>query len=278
MWSRLLLCISGFLLIGCQNCRHIVPDTSSRALYLMIGDSQMIGQGELQSEPTDPHVTMFDWDNKWQVASEPTSDAVSTRGAMSFGFSCGVSFGKTMRGLLHGANVGIIPCGHNGSTVIRWLTDGVNSGENMMYSLCIDRTREAIRTSGGHLAGIIIHLGSNDGMRVFDASGDSYASNFVELMSKFRKDLSGVPIAFAKIGQTTRTDAIDWELIRSQQDSIRIPFSTMILTDDLTLKSDGIHLDASGERELGQRLAVALKESDSTLTECSDPWWARLVR
>jgi hypothetical protein len=54
-------------------------------------------------------------------------------------------------------------------------------------------------------------------------------------------------------------DLPNWNLIKEQQDSVALPMTTMIITDDLPLM-DGVHFTTDSYRIIGKRFAEAYWE------------------
>jgi lysophospholipase L1-like esterase len=81
-------------------------------------------------------------------------------------------------------------------------------------------------------------------------------------VTDFRNDLGepDLPVVFAQIGATWSPEAFpNWEVVKAQQASIRLPMSAMIVTDDLPLL-DGLHFTTDSYRLIGRRFADAYWE------------------
>lgn len=261
-----LLLIGGILFLGaCQQqlemrLRRRVPPPSKMQIYLMLGQSNMVGQASLEPEARDPHVLMFAADGKWKTAYEPTHDSA---GAVDFiyagqtaNFSCGLTFGKTLRSFVPEIKVGLVPCARNGTSIIEWMP---SASPHTYYGVTIKRAKEA--AAAGEIAGVIFHQGETDALpRDRRSSPEIWRQEFETIVRSLRADLGipSLPVVFAQLGRTTRSDATDWELMKRIQASVSIPGVTMIRTEDFPLQPDGIHLSAAGQRMLGQRFASAI--------------------
>ncbi|MBD1847880.1 hypothetical protein H6F89_31780 [Cyanobacteria bacterium FACHB-63] len=88
---------------------------------------------------------------------------------------------------------------------------------------------------------------------------DRWADEFAVLVKNWRSDLGlpKLPIVFAQIGTNTEPDWFkNWAVVKVQQRQVRLPFTAMITTDDLTLK-DYVHFTTESYRTIGQRYAKA---------------------
>lgn len=250
LYGAIVVLAASIVLTGCQHCEIIKPPTEQQN-FLMLGDSQMAGQGEMEYEAPDPHVTMFGYDGVWKEAYEPTGDL----SGQTHGNSCGLAFAKAFRQSHPSIQVGLIPCGINGTVLYQWEQHGA------AWALCEARIRAAANT--GQLAGIIIHLGTNDAYPyIGNSNAQHWGEHFIPFLYQLKTDLGNVPIVFAQGGDHFPKASPDtyWNFITSQQATISIQNVRMIKTADLSIKADGVHLDTAGLRILGQRYAAAMSE------------------
>lgn len=271
MWSRLLLCFSGFLLVGCQNCRHIVTQTDMQ-VYIGTGQSLMTAHwNTLQSDSANPHVFMFK-DGRWQPAIEPTSEQI---GAATSPLT---AFGKAMSSFDSSASIGVINCAVGSTTLDEWMP-GSCSNPNLphcgLMEECLSKIQAAKATNPHiHIAGIL----HNEGQSLAHECAGYWSSLFPAYVAEWRFRLGDIPIVFAQLGQMPEECGINYlDNFRSQQAQIHIEKVFMIKTIDLAT-TDGVHLTTESQIVQGQRFAMAMRNDAVSLTECSDPWWARLVR
>ena len=84
----------------------VIADEGHRQIYLLMGQSNMVGRGELTRLPPHPRVLSFNKAGKWIPAVDPLHET-SSRDRVG----PGVSFG---RGMLHVVDqeitIGLVPC------------------------------------------------------------------------------------------------------------------------------------------------------------------------
>jgi hypothetical protein len=101
---------------------------------LLMGQSNMVGRGEMTRWPPHPRVLSFNRAGKWIPAVDPLHET-SSRDRVG----PGVSFA---RGMLHvvdqGITIGLIPCAVGGSPLSRWEKGGD------LYEATVRRAREAM--------------------------------------------------------------------------------------------------------------------------------------
>jgi hypothetical protein len=98
-----------------------------------------------------------------------------------------------------------------------------------------------------------------------EAAG-AWIKSFHRLVDNLRADFSNqaLPIVFAQIASISQERRArrehgyaGWERLKLLQAAVNLPNVVMVKTDDLPLKSDGLHLSASAAEILGQRFAAA---------------------
>jgi|GEM_PF-5931251 len=133
-------------------------DTSKLHVYLLIGQSNMAGRGDLSNEPTPiyPRVLMFTEQNQWARAVEPLQfDKKGIAGA-----GLGASFAQTMAEEHPEVTIGLVPCAVGGTPLSRWQKGGD------LYQQAIVRIRSAMKA--GVLQGVLWHQGEQAYLRHHD--------------------------------------------------------------------------------------------------------------
>ena len=75
-----------------------------------------------------------------------------------------------------------------------------------------------------------------------------------------------MPLAYAQLGQPADLDGLpSWNLVKAQQQNIKIPKATMIQTADLPM--DGIHFTVDSYKVIGQRFAGAINSIQAAQAE-----------
>jgi Carbohydrate esterase, sialic acid-specific acetylesterase len=246
------------------------------SLFILAGQSNMSGRGLLPlSQIPHPSVVMFGNDYRWKPALEPVDDATGQVDVVSRdgpgdppGYGPALSFGVELATTRPDLAIGLIPCAKGNTTIGEWQK---NVSDRSLYGSCLKRVRAA--SVVGEVAGLLFFQGESDALtpsgrpdRIL--ATDDYADRFAEMVAGFRDDLSAprLPVVFAQIGRQEAPEAYrNWEIIRQQQRSIRLPCTTMIRTDDLPL-GDAVHFSSDAYREIGRRFAAAYL----SLTESSE--------
>lgn len=212
-------------------------------------------------EKPDPDLHLF-YHDQWHVARHPLQDpddpVYAVKADRLGGVGPGLSFARSMKAR-QGGSVGILLCARGGDGIQAW------HGEGQFYQTMIKRLSNASSTR--RLAGALIHIGEGDTRSV--EAAESWRAGFASLVSALRKDAGNptLPIVFAQIATITperraRRDHgfVGWERLKQVQASIKLPNVGRIVTEDLPLKPDGLHLATLGAVELGVRFAIAMSE------------------
>jgi hypothetical protein len=119
----------------------------------------------------------------------------------------------------------------------------------------------------GQLSGLLFFQGEQDAVDLIQyPQPEPHSRDWAQLFSTFISDFRGdvgrpdLPVIFAQIGPDPASmDLPNWNLIKEQQDSVALPMTTMIITDDLSLM-DGVHFTTDSYRIIGKRFAEAYWE------------------
>ena len=234
-------------------------------LFILAGQSNMSGRGDLSQAnlKTHPQIFLFGNDYQWHIAKEPVDDPSGQIDEISLdpnaGYSPALPFALAL--LEHDPNmiIGLIPCAVGGSSIIDWQK---NDETTSLYESCLTRAR--IASEMGQIVGLLFFQGETDAMVssfVPDKklSPFQWADHFQQFIQDFRTDLKipNLPVVFAQLGtQYLPSVFINWEIIKSQQASIDIPFTAMIITDDLEI-DDSVHFRTASYDVIGTRFADA---------------------
>lgn len=224
-------------------------------LFLLAGQSNMAGRGELADEDRAPHprVWAFDRDRRWQPAVDPIhfDKPIAAVGP-------GRSFGLAIARAFPDAHVGLIPAAVGGSPISAW-RPGVRYDETgaFPWDEAIARVKEAIRD--GELKAILWHQGESDAKA--DAAPE-YEARLRDLISRFRTTLGDPELPFL-VGQLGRFPGRPWDRWWEQVDAAhrRVAADTrnvvFVSSAGLADKGDHLHFSAEAARELGARYARA---------------------
>lgn len=217
---------------------------SGMKIFLLIGQSNMAGRGEI--EPIDqvvhPRVFVLDQQQVWVPALDPLHfDKPKITGV-----GLGSTFGRVIADREPNAIVGLVPAAFGGTSMDEWSVDG------KLYADAVRRGREALKC--GTLAGILWHQGESDSA---EAKAAVYADKFAAMITRLRQDL-GAPAVPVIVGETGRfrenPAAINAVLAGLPQ---RVANSAFVEASGLGHKGDKVHFDSASFRELGRRYAEA---------------------
>jgi hypothetical protein len=245
-------------------------------LYVLAGQSNMSGRGELAAVPvTHPQTFLFGNDYRWHLAAEPLDsnqdqvDLVSMESPTDeAGHGPGMAFALALLAANPKRQIGLIPCARGGTSLAEW---SPSQATNTLYGACLQRIAAA--GTQGRLAGVLFFQGENDALRA-DAfpseqvrTGAGYGALFTAWIEQLRHDLDrpDLPVIFAQIGTNDRPEFfVNWELIQREQASVNLACTAMIKTEDLDLR-DAVHFTSASYDEIGARFAQAyLALSNST--------------
>ena len=140
----------------------VTPIKSPRLNFIMAGQSNMVGFGELSELPFFPEAFKIH-------ATEPTHGQ---------GASCGLSFASDM-----GCEVGLIPCAVGGTKMSEWQKGGT------LYTAMIAKCTVPVH-------GMIFYQGEADAALLNDAN--QWASRFGDFVDDVTADLN-IPIVYAQL-------------------------------------------------------------------------------
>ncbi len=239
-----------------------VEEKEKLHIYLLMGQSNMVGRGLIESQDRAAHarVFLFTASNHWDLAVEPLHGS-GTRA----GIGPGLVFGKLVAAKNINANIGLIPCAVGGTLLQRWERGGD------LYSNAVARARIAIRE--GRLKGIVWHQGEQDSILQTDA--DSYHDRVIKMINDIRSDLGepNLPFVVGQIGeflytrknqQTPFAKTVNDALARVPQE---VPLTACVRSTGLNHDGDEVHFDAKSQRELGKRFAAEMLKLAGTMNQ-----------
>jgi hypothetical protein len=223
-------------------------------VYLLIGQSNMAGRGQVGKEPAPvhPRVLMFTKQNQWAPAVEPLHfDGKGLAGA-----GLGMSFARAMAEAHPEATIGVVPCAVGGTPLSRWQKGGD------LYQQSVVRLQAALKD--GVLRGVLWHQGESD-------AGDpklaaTYATRLAGMIADLRADLAApeLPFVAGKLGEFSLAEKKGkpylWKTVNEQLAGLPGLSAKVAVVEStgLTHKGDFVHFDTPALRTLGQRYATAM--------------------
>jgi hypothetical protein len=232
------------------------PDTSFH-LYLLIGQSNMAGRGEIGAEDTAIHPRVFalSRENQWTQATDPIhfDKPIAAVGP-------GLTFGKTMADLDPSVRVGLVPCAVGGSPISAWQPGGYweQTGSHP-YDDAIARVR--IAQESGVLKGILWHQGESDSN---ERDANAYSDRLQALIAKLRRDLgaSDAPFVAGALGDFVVSRNCWAQVVNDALFGLpqHVKQAACVEATGLTHIGDDLHFDGASAHELGRRYAKAMRD------------------
>jgi hypothetical protein len=257
-----LLMVGALLSVGArvadaEPARVRLPERARMHLFLLVGQSNMAGRGDIEPVDREPiaNVVALDAAGEWVPAIEPLHWDKPSAGA-GLGRAFAVEYGRTHPGV----TVGLIPAACGGSPIASWAPGKYfEDTKSHPYDDALARARHAM--ASGPLQGILWHQGESDRSA---ERAPLYEQALTALIARFRHDLQAprVPFVVGQLGQFA--GAGPWDDLTRRVDGAQravvahVPFTAFVSSDGLTSKPDNLHFDARSLREFGQRYASAL--------------------
>jgi hypothetical protein len=244
-------------------CSDLYAHRRQFHLYLLAGQSNMAGRGQVEEQDTQPHPRVFalNQEGQWQPAVEPLHfDKPNI-----VGVGPGFAFGKAMAEYKKNVRIGLIPCAAGGSPIASWTEGGYHDQtKSHPYDDALRRARIAMQS--GVIKGIIWHQGESDSKLELTKV---YQAKLEELIAKFRRELGDddLPFVVGKLGDFYVARNPNAQTINEILEKIPLTVKNTAYVDTtgLTPKDDLVHFDAKSERELGRRYAeqiIKLEQGD----------------
>lgn len=218
--------------------------------FLMLGQSNMAGRGDLGAVPdiVHPDILMLR-EQGWAPMREPINPDRPFAGV-----GLAASFAEDFVNA-YGGRVGLIPCADGGTCLDQWAVGGA------LYNQALRRARQAQQDS--RIVGILWHQGENDSHSQADA--DAYEGKFSRMMDSLVRELGieDVPLVLGEIGEFAGQyqngrcrffPLVNQALHRLAQSR---PHCAIVPAAGLTSRDDLIHFDSPSCRIFGRRYFAA---------------------
>jgi hypothetical protein len=239
-----------------QEYVEVMPPREKVWLFVLAGQSNMAGRGQVEPCDTVPHPRIFSVtpDKRWVVAREPLQ---LYQPALT-GLGPGMAFARALvEELDEEIYIGLIPCAVGGSSVGNWLSDSLYKGVRLKSNFT-DKLLWA--KEYGTVKGIIWHQGEADATAEKIAF---YKSDLTLLLDYFR-EVTGddnLPVIAGELGifpgvEENRQEylCLNDILLEISQDD---PYMALVRSFGLKAKADNVHFDGPSQRIMGRRYAAA---------------------
>lgn len=225
-------------------------------LYLLVGQSNMAGRGEIEEIDRTPHPRVYALgpEDTWELAVEPLHFDIKNRGT-----GPGLALGKELAERKPEATIGLIPSAVGGTIIDYWAPKHPRG----LYEEAIRRTRIAMKD--GELRAIIWQQGESDSTV---ARAPLYKDKLIALMKQFREDLErpDLPIVLGGLGDFLRKPHL--------QVNEGIEQAAEELTNALFVPAskkghigDNLHFNSAAQRENGFNQAKAVLQLENKKNE-----------
>jgi len=227
-------------------------------LYLLIGQSNMAGRGDVEEQDRTPHprVLTLNKENEWVPAIDPIHFDKPVAGV-----GPGRTFGLMMSGHRPLARIGLIPCAVGGTSIRKWQPGAWDEKtKTHPYDDMLKRLRLARQS--GVVKGILWHQGESDGKM---GTNGTYAEALTTLIDRLRIECNdpNLPIVIGQLGQFAQRP---WTEGRIKVDQAhrhvvkQIKHAAFASSQGLNDRGDLVHFDAQSARLLGKRFAEKMIE------------------
>jgi len=222
--------------------------TQDLKIFLLIGQSNMSGRGELQevSSIQNSRIFMFR-DSVWKIAEEP----LHQDNPNIAGIGLAMSFAAELLKSNPDSNIGLVPCAVGWTALNQWMP-GCE-----LYENAVSTAQKAM--SNGVLNGILWHQGENDSCNINEAK--NYGERLEKMINGLRSDLNAgdIPFIVGELGNYLKemTEFKYINLVNKQLFELEgfVLNCGCVSADGLICKSDGLHFDSNSLREFGIRYA-----------------------
>lgn len=234
----------------------VLPQKERFQLFLLVGQSNMAGRGEIDADDNQPHprVLMLTKDGTWAPAVDP----LHFDKPRVIGVGLGRTFANEVADAQEGVTIGLIPCAVGGSPISAWEPGAYyEPTKSHPWDDAIRRAKLAMKD--GTLKGILWHQGESDSKAKLSRV---YEAELHDLIQRFRTELDAPDVPFI-VGQMGQFKERPWNEYKQKVDAAhrslpeKVNHTAFVSSDGLHHKGDDVHFDTASYRELGRRYAQA---------------------
>ncbi|WP_185153898.1 sialate O-acetylesterase [Dysgonomonas sp. 520] len=250
--------IVDFILTNALEDTSDILECDSLDIFLLIGQSNMSGRGDIVCVESFPGIYALTKENKWQIAKDPLHFDKSYTGV-----GPGITFAKELKKEFPEYCIGLVPCAVGGTSISKWMPGAYDeSTRTYPYDDMVKRLKTALKS--GKLRGILWHQGEGDYM---GGNYKQYEARFDTLLYNISRDIdinmNDVPIIIGEIGRFLETESPTNESIKINEVlnilAKKYPNIYCVSSEGLNHKGDGVHFDTRAAKELGKRYAEGYK-------------------
>lgn len=228
-------------------------------VFLLAGQSNMDGRANVKDLPAEfreisANLFMLK-DNKWIPLTV-------SQGNSGKAFGPEISFGILMAKAFPREKIGLVKVSKGGTSLAgAWSPD--SKAADALYVSLISQARQAMCFPKVKIEGLLWVQGESDAKE--ESAARMYQENLRKFIERVRKDLTMPNLPFIFNGDAEQMDAgykkyPYGSVVRDAkiQVSKTVAGTRLVMNDGLTFNPDGIHYDAKGQIELGNRLYEAM--------------------
>ncbi|KQJ81643.1 probable carbohydrate esterase At4g34215 [Brachypodium distachyon] len=247
-----------------------------KLLFLLAGQSNMAGRGALPASlpppyATHPRILRLSAARRWVAASPPLHADIDTH--KTCGLGPAMPFAHRVLSSVSADSapssvsdpgaasdddplvLGLVPCAVGGTRIWMWARG------QPLYEAAVVRTRAAVADGGGTLGAVLWFQGESDTIEMDDAR--SYGGKMERLVADLRADLGLPNLLVIQVGLASGEGNYT-DIVREAQKNINLPNVILVDAMGLPLRDDQLHLSTEAQLQLGDMLAQAYLEFNSS--------------
>jgi len=214
--------------------------------FLLIGQSNMAGRGEMEAAPPITNEQLYVMRNaRWQKMYRPVNPDRPFSGV-----NLAERFAELYCNAYPGEDVGLIPCADGGTSLAQWAPG------SLLYDHAVMQAKFAMRTS--RLCGVLWHQGESD---CGEEASRVYAEKLTEMLDALRRDLGmpELPVMLGALGDyLTEYDEgtrVWYPKVNAalRQVAESMPHTAYVPAEGLTAKADHLHFNTASLMIFGER-------------------------